>query len=166
MTGEWGAGREFRDAARAVRPDRPRDDHLHLGHDRRAQGRDAHAREPRREPARRAPTVLDVSQDDVALSFLPLSHAFERMVSYIYLLHRRDDRLRRIVRHHRRATSRRVRPTVLTGVPRVYEKLHARILEKGQAGSAAQGGGVPLGGRAPALRAGARDAARQAGRRR
>jgi long-chain acyl-CoA synthetase len=31
-----------------------------------------------------------------------------------------------------------VRPTVLTGVPRVYEKMQARILEKGQAGSPPQ----------------------------
>ena len=29
--------------------------------------------------------ALDCHQDDVALSFLPLSHAFERMVAYIYL---------------------------------------------------------------------------------
>ncbi len=29
--------------------------------------------------------VLDITQDDVALSFLPLCHAFERMVAYVYL---------------------------------------------------------------------------------
>jgi long-chain acyl-CoA synthetase len=29
-----------------------------------------------------------------------------------------------------------VKPTIATGVPRVYEKMHARILEKGQSGSA------------------------------
>jgi long-chain acyl-CoA synthetase len=29
--------------------------------------------------------VLALGQDDVALSFLPLCHAFERMVAYIYL---------------------------------------------------------------------------------
>ena len=34
MVAEWGVAREFRDAARAVAPERSRDDHLHVGHDR------------------------------------------------------------------------------------------------------------------------------------
>ena len=29
--------------------------------------------------------VLDLNPDDIALSFLPLCHAFERMVAYIYM---------------------------------------------------------------------------------
>ena len=68
----------------------------------------------------------------MALSFLPLSHSFERMVSYIYLLSgvtvvfaESFDTVGRDIAL--------VRPTLLTGVPRVYEKLHARIMEKGQA---------------------------------
>ena len=77
-----------------------------------------------------AARVLDLSQDDVALSFLPLSHAFERMVAWVYLLcgvhivfAESFDTVGRDIAL--------VRPTVLTGVPRVYEKLQARILSKG-----------------------------------
>jgi long-chain acyl-CoA synthetase len=81
--------------------------------------------------------ALEVRQDDVALSFLPLSHAFERMVAYIYLLcgvtvvfaESFDTIGRDIVA---------VKPTVVTAVPRVYEKLHDRIVEKGQTGSPAK----------------------------
>jgi len=80
---------------------------------------------------RAAAAALEISQDDVALSFLPLSHAFERMVAYIFLFSgvtivfaESFDTIARDLA--------RVRPTVLTGVPRVYEKLHARILETGQ----------------------------------
>jgi len=71
-----------------------------------------------------------VGEEDVALSFLPMSHSFERVASYLYLLAgvtimfaENMDTIARDLRI--------VRPTVLTGVPRVYEKLHARILEKG-----------------------------------
>ena len=71
-------------ARRAARS--ARDDHLHVGHDGRAEGRDAVARQPRRRTSRPARTSCSCPQDDVALSFLPLSHSFERMVSYIYLL--------------------------------------------------------------------------------
>jgi long-chain acyl-CoA synthetase len=78
-----------------------------------------------------ASEVLSVNQEDVALSFLPLSHAFERMVMYVYLaagvtitFAESFDTIARDIAA--------VRPTLLTGVPRVYEKLYARINEKGQ----------------------------------
>jgi long-chain acyl-CoA synthetase len=136
MTGEWGAGREFRDSARAVAPEQlatiiytsgttgePKG--VMLTHANLAANLHAGAK------------ALEVTQDDVALSFLPLSHAFERMVAYIYLLCGVT-----IVFAESFETIGRdivaVRPTVLTGVPRVYEKLHSRILEKGQAGSGAK----------------------------
>jgi long-chain acyl-CoA synthetase len=136
MTGEWGAAREFRDAARAVSPDdlatiiytsgttgEPKGvmlTHTNLVSNMRA-----------------AAQALEISQDDVALSFLPLSHAFERMVSFVYLFsgvtiifaETFDTIARDLVQ---------VRPTVLTGVPRVYEKLHARIMEGGQAAGGAK----------------------------
>ena len=72
--------------------------------------------------------VLVLKPEDVALSYLPLSHVFERMVTYLYLhegvnvCHAESiDTLARDLQL--------VRPTVMTGVPRVYEKLHARIHE-------------------------------------
>jgi long-chain acyl-CoA synthetase len=72
---------------------------------------------------------LDLSDDDVALSFLPLCHALERIVSYVYMMtgismvfvESFDTIARDLLR---------VRPTVMSGVPRVFEKLKARIDEK------------------------------------
>ncbi len=71
-------------------------------------------------------SVISVTDDDDALSFLPLSHAFERMVCCLYLYKGVTisfaESLDTIARDLQG-----VRPTTLTGVPRVYEKLHARI---------------------------------------
>ena len=73
-----------------------------------------------------ADSVIAVTDDDDALSFLPLSHAFERMVCCLYLYKGVTisfaESLDTIARDLQG-----VRPTTLTGVPRVYEKLHARI---------------------------------------
>jgi len=73
---------------------------------------------------------LPVSQDARALSFLPLNHIFERMVSYVYLtagvpiyyaenMDSIGDNLRE------------VKPTIFTTVPRLLEKVYERIMAKG-----------------------------------
>ena len=72
--------------------------------------------------------LVTITDDDTALSFLPLSHAFERMIVYLYLYKGVT-----IAFGEAFATLGRdmglVRPTVMTGVPRVYEKLRARIVD-------------------------------------
>jgi long-chain acyl-CoA synthetase len=77
---------------------------------------------------RAAIRVLGVTADDVALSFLPLSHAFERMVVYTYLYAGAT-----VAFAESPATLARdmvkVRPTLMTAVPRVFEKLYAHIHE-------------------------------------
>ena len=75
-----------------------------------------------------ADTMITVSDTDDALSFLPLCHALERQVVYLYLFKGVTvtfaESLETVARDMVR-----VRPTVMTGVPRVFEKLHARILD-------------------------------------
>jgi len=76
--------------------------------------------------------VLPVGSDDTALSFLPLSHSFERLASYLYLA----VGVTVVFAETMESVARDlqiVRPTVITGVPRVYEKLYARVMEKGAA---------------------------------
>ena len=73
---------------------------------------------------------LPVSQNARALSFLPLNHIFERMVSYVYLtagvpiyyaesMDTIGDNLRE------------VKPTIFTTVPRLLEKVYEKIMAKG-----------------------------------
>jgi long-chain acyl-CoA synthetase len=79
-----------------------------------------------------AAALLRVGHEDTALSFLPLSHSFERLASYLYLAVGVT-----IIFAESMETIARdlqiVKPTVITGVPRVYEKLYTRITEKGLA---------------------------------
>ncbi|MEP6918282.1 MAG: long-chain fatty acid--CoA ligase [Acidobacteriota bacterium] len=129
MTGEWGAGRGFREAARSVDPD----DLATIIYTSGTTGEPkgvmlTHANLVAN--LRSTAQVLDVSQEDVALSFLPLSHGFERMVSFVYLF----TGVTIIFAESFETLGRdmaQVRPTVFTGVPRVFEKLQARILDAG-----------------------------------
>ncbi len=70
--------------------------------------------------------LYDLGEDDQALSFLPLSHVFERTVDYLFF--------HRGVSIHYSPTIERVaalmptvRPTVLCSVPRLYESAYIRI---------------------------------------
>lgn len=66
----------------------------------------------------------------IALSFLPICHIYERMVTYIYQYYSVriyfGESIEKIGDNVRE-----VRPTVMTGVPRLTEKVYERIIAKG-----------------------------------
>jgi long-chain acyl-CoA synthetase len=72
---------------------------------------------------------LTFDDQDVALSVLPLSHIFERQAMYMYLYQGMSvyyaESLETIG-----PNLREVRPTILVGVPRIFEKIYERIREK------------------------------------
>lgn len=72
----------------------------------------------------------EMSPADAAVSFLPLSHVYERVTAYAYLFHgvqvsyveRMEDLPQALLEVH---------PTLAAAVPRVFEKLYANIVQKG-----------------------------------
>jgi long-chain acyl-CoA synthetase len=70
--------------------------------------------------------VFDLRPDDSALSFLPLSHVFERTVLYIYMGFGVQINFARGVETVAEDIK-EVRPTVVTAVPRLFEKIYATI---------------------------------------
>jgi long-chain acyl-CoA synthetase len=82
-----------------------------------------------------AAQVIDFGSDDIMLSFLPLSHSFERMAGYytgmacgVTIAYAesvetvRDNMLE-------------VRPTIVTTVPRLFERIHSRVMKQMDASS-------------------------------
>ena len=72
---------------------------------------------------------LSFGKQDSALSVLPLSHVFERQAMYMYLY------LGMAVYYSESLQTigpnlREVKPTILVGVPRIFEKIYARIQER------------------------------------
>ncbi len=131
LVAEWGTARAFRDDARAV----TRESLATIIYTSGTTGEPkgvmlSHANLVENLKASHA--VLPVGVEDVALSFLPLSHSFERLVSYLYLYAGVT-----IVFAESMDTVRRdmqlVRPTIMTAVPRVYEKFKTNILAAGAA---------------------------------
>ena len=79
--------------------------------------------------------VLPIGEQDLLLSFLPLSHVFERMAGYYFVLSvggaiAYAEKMETVAKNMLET-----RPTVITGVPRFYEKIHERILETVRASS-------------------------------
>jgi long-chain acyl-CoA synthetase len=72
--------------------------------------------------------AADFSPEDVAISFLPLCHIYERTIDYCYYWHgvtvAHIDSLEKVPE-----SLARIRPTVLAAVPRFYEKIHGRLMD-------------------------------------
>ena len=73
--------------------------------------------------------AFPLGETDVALSWLPLSHVFERTNFFICMSMGGQVYMSRGV-DHLAADIGEVHPTVMTGVPRVYEKMHAAVIER------------------------------------
>ena len=75
---------------------------------------------------------LPISSTDTSLSVLPLSHIFERSVFYVFCY-------MGVSVHYAASIEqvgeflREVRPTIMTAVPRLFEKVYHRIVKKGMA---------------------------------
>jgi long-chain acyl-CoA synthetase len=80
--------------------------------------------------------LIPIDEEHLALSFLPLSHVFERMAGH-YLMHHNGvtvafaESMDLLVKNFAE-----VRPTIVCAVPRVYEKIYARVLENAIGGGA------------------------------
>lgn len=74
--------------------------------------------------------LFDISERDTCLSFLPLSHVFERMAGYYLMMYEGA-----IIAYAENfdsvpANLVEVKPTIAISVPRLYEKMYARIMER------------------------------------
>lgn len=80
--------------------------------------------------------VLAVGPDDSCLSLLPLSHSFERMAGHYTMLYSG------VTINYAESIDavadnlQEVRPTVVLSVPRLFEKIYARVLEAAMSGGA------------------------------
>ena len=72
---------------------------------------------------------LSIGEEDTVLSVLPLSHVYERQAMYMYLHHGMAvyfaESLQTVA-----SNLREVRPTIVVGVPRMFEKIYQRIQQR------------------------------------
>lgn len=73
--------------------------------------------------------VLSISDSDISLSFLPLSHVFERCWTF-YVLHNGATNCYLSDTGAVREALREIKPTVMCAVPRFYEKIYSAVHDK------------------------------------
>jgi long-chain acyl-CoA synthetase len=71
-----------------------------------------------------------LTEEDLAVSFLPLAHVYGRMLDYVYLFQGCPVAYVEVVENVAQALL-EVHPTVLAAVPRFFEKIYARLMEQG-----------------------------------
>ncbi len=69
-----------------------------------------------------------MTQADLALEFLPLCHVFERMLGYLYMYVAATKSYCSV--YHVGDLVAEIKPTVFAGVPRFYEKVYDKIMDK------------------------------------
>ncbi|MGV3709023.1 MAG: AMP-dependent synthetase/ligase [Gemmatimonas sp.] len=79
--------------------------------------------------------VIPAGQNDVALSFLPLSHVFERTGDYFMFAHGVSIAYAESIDTVPQNMT-EIRPSIMMSVPRLYEKIYARVLENAVQGGA------------------------------
>jgi long-chain acyl-CoA synthetase len=82
--------------------------------------------------------VIAFGPEDVLLSFLPLSHSFERMAGYYTAMACGATIAYAESVETVRDNMLEVRPTIVTTVPRLFERIHSRILKQVEAGPPAK----------------------------
>jgi long-chain acyl-CoA synthetase len=80
--------------------------------------------------------VIDIGPEDTMLSFLPLSHTFERMAGYYTAMACGATIAYAESVESVRDNMLEVRPTIVTTVPRLFERIHSRVIKQVDSGSA------------------------------
>lgn len=80
--------------------------------------------------------VIPFGGDDTCLSFLPLSHIFERMAGHYLMLHTGTSIAYAESIDTVPTNMQEIHPTLVLSVPRLYEKMYARVLENALSGGA------------------------------
>lgn len=85
-----------------------------------------------------AAQVIEIGPDDTMLSFLPLSHSFERMAGYYTGISCGASIAYAESVETVRDNMLEVRPTIVTTVPRLFERIHSRVMKQMDASSPAK----------------------------